>query len=78
MKILKGVNKMDHPDIRNAEMWGYPKAFEHKHIMTDAFKNEIYTGDEYLEFDGEVYRIESLSSDAVEVLEIHGAERKTA
>lgn len=69
---------MDHPAVRSAELWGYPKVVDHKHIMTDAFKNEIYTGDEYLEFDGEVYLVESLSADAVEILETHGAERKTA
>lgn len=69
---------MDSPEIRNTELWGYPKYVEHKHVMTDAFKNEIYTGDEYLEFDGEVYLADSLSADAVEILELHGAERKTA
>lgn len=69
----------DHPVIEQLEAWGYPKTTSLSgFVMDDSLNNEIYTGDEYLEYDGETYLIEPLSSDAVEILEKHGAERKIA
>jgi len=75
---MKGVNKMDQPEMNSTESWGYPKEFEHKHILVDSRFNEIHAGDEYLQYDGEIYLAESLSDDAVAILERHGAIRKTA
>lgn len=70
---------MDHPVLKEIEMWGYPKSLElHEVIMTDSFRNEIYRGDEYLELDDEVYLIETLSCDAIDILEKHGAKRRVA
>lgn len=69
----------DHPVIDQLEVWGYPKTTSLSgFVMDDSLNNEIYTGDEYLEYDGEKYLIEPLSSDAIEILEKHGAERKIA
>ena len=71
--------KMDHPVLREIEQWGYPKTTELQEIvMVDSLNNEIYTGEEYFDFDGEIYLIESLSSDAIEILEKHGADRRVA
>lgn len=69
---------MNSPDIDYADEYGYPKEFEHKHILVDSRFNEIHIGDEYLQYDGEIYLAESLSEDAVAILERHGAIRKTA
>lgn len=70
---------MDHPVVKQIETWGYPSDMKvHEYVMTDTLKNEIYTGDEYYKFDGEIYLKEALSDDAIQILEIHGAELEEA
>lgn len=69
---------MEHPVITAVEQWGYPHKTGHEYVMVDSLNNEIYTGDEYFEFDDELFLIEALTADAIEVLEIIGAERKIA
>lgn len=69
---------MEHPTIKHIEQWGYPKYTGHEYVMIDSRNNEIYKGDEYLQLDDEIYLIEPLSSDAVEILKTHGATRLVA
>lgn len=69
---------MDHPIIKEMETWGYPKRTGYEYVAVDSMNNEIYPGDEYFEFDDELFLIEALTADAIEVLEIIGAERKIA
>ncbi len=69
---------MDHPMIREMETWGYPKEYEHRHVFTDDFGNEVYKGDEYFEMDDHRYLIEAISDDAFIILERHGADRRMA
>ena len=45
---------------------------------SDALGNEIWKGDELLEFDGEAFVVNELSYETVEVLELIGASRKIA
>lgn len=69
---------MDHPTITEIERWGYPKEQDHRHVLTDEIGNEIYTGDEYYEFNDKIYLKEALGSITIEVLEDVGAELKRA
>lgn len=70
---------MDHPVIKEVETWGYPKSNTlHDYVMTDSFNNEIYTGDEYLVYEDEIFLADALTLNAIEVLELIGAERKRA
>lgn len=70
---------LDHPVIRDMQTWGYPKdSGKYEYVMTDSLGNEIYTGDEYLEIEDDVYLVETLSVDAIEILERFGAERRFA
>lgn len=68
---------MDHPDIIHAELTGYPRGVrEPRELFEDSLGNTIFEGDEVIEFDEEIYLIQELSSDAIEILERHGAERR--
>jgi len=69
---------MDDPMIREMETWGYPKEYEHRHVMTDSRNNEIYAGDEYLEMDDDIYLIAALEESEVTELLRNGAIRKNA
>lgn len=64
---------MDHPLIEQTMRTGYPYSERRETIYEDGLGNEIYTGDEILEFMGEIYVVEELSMDAREILEQHGA-----
>ena len=68
----------DHPIIEQVEQWGYPHKTGHEYVMVDSFKNEIYKGDEYYQLDDEIYLIEPLSNDAIEILKTHGATKLVA
>lgn len=68
---------MDHPIVKEIERHGYPLSHkEPKLLFLDALGNNVYEGDEVLEFDDEIYVVEELSSDAIEILERHGASRR--
>jgi len=64
------------PIIKTIERTGYPPGVrEPKVLFEDSLGHEVYEGDEVIEFDEEIYLIQELSSDAIEILKKHGAER---
>lgn len=66
-EILKGVNKLDHPQITKVEKTGYPVKVESR--GTDFFGNEILAGDKVVVTpDGENVLEESLEDYLIEVL----------
>ena len=70
---------MDHPVIEQIERTGYPKGFPEREIYgIDARGNEVLEGDAIIVFENEWFLKDELSVDAQEVLEILGAEEKTA
>lgn len=70
---------LEHPDIREIETWGYPKSTQdYEYLFSDALGNEVYTGDEYYEFNDEKFLKEALSCDAIEILEMNHAVLKIA
>lgn len=65
------------PIIKHIERTGYPPgAREPRVLFEDSLGHEVYEGDEVLELDDEIYLIHEISSDAVEILERHGADRR--
>lgn len=69
---------LEHPAITQTERTGYPYSDRRKEYGTDPLGNEVYTGDEMLVYEDEFYLVETLSSDAIEVLETHGASHEIA
>ena len=68
---------MDHPAVIEAMRTGYAEK-EPEVIGNDALGNEVYVGDEVYVLDGEMFLEIELGSQATEILELLGAERKTA
>ena len=66
---------MDHPDITKIERTGYLHD-EPKLIGTDDLGVEIYSHDEVFKINDRKYVKETLSSDAIQILEQLGAEIK--
>ncbi|CEI81262.1 hypothetical protein BN997_01080 [Oceanobacillus oncorhynchi] len=69
---------MDHPAIERTRRTGYPYSERRQMFVTDGLGNDVHSGDEILEFDGEFYLVDELSVDAREILEKHGADYVTA
>ncbi|GGP17178.1 hypothetical protein GCM10011346_52070 [Oceanobacillus neutriphilus] len=69
---------MDHPAIERAMHTGYPYSERRQMFGEDGLANDVHVGDEILKFDGEFYRVEDLSVDAIEILEKHGADYEIA
>lgn len=69
---------IEHPDITRTMLTGYPYSSRRQTIRVDGLGNEVYNGDEIIEFMDEFYLVDELSSDAQEILEQHGAVRKIA
>lgn len=67
---------MDHPIVKEIERYGYPLSVkEKKPVAVDDMGYEVFEGEVVFELDERIYLIEELSSDAIEILEKHGAER---
>lgn len=66
------------PVITQIERTGYPFSGKREEYGVDAHGNEVYQNDEILIFNDEFYLVEALNSDAIEILETHGANYKTA
>ena len=64
---------MDHPMVERIMKTGYPEQ-EPKFLGEDALGYEIYEGDELFEIDGYQFVKDVLDRDAIEILEILGAE----
>lgn len=69
---------LQHPAITRALRTGYPYSDKREEWGTDGLGNQVFSGDEIMEFMGEIYVVEELSSDAREILEQHGAIYKIA
>jgi len=65
------------PIVKAIERTGYPPGVrEPKVLFEDSLGHEVYEGDEVIEFDEEIYLIDEISYDAIEILEKHGATRR--
>lgn len=69
---------MDHPVVERIIATGYPYSLKREEYGIDALGNETFTGEEILIYQDEFFLVEELSPDAVEVLEMFGADYKTA
>ncbi|MFD2924201.1 hypothetical protein [Halobacillus naozhouensis] len=70
---------MNHPVVEQLERTGY--SFRVKDSILyglDGLGNEVYEGDTILTFNEEFFLKETLPSDAIEILEVIGAEEKKA
>ena len=66
---------IQHPDISRVRIHGMPEA---QPVDVDALGHEIYTGDEIISLHDEVFKVEPLLQETIEILELLGAERETA
>ena len=70
---------MDHPTVKEIQAYGYPSEYrEYEPVFSDTLGNEVYPGDEYYEFANQRYLKEALSWDAIEILELNGADLRIA
>lgn len=69
---------LQHPAITRTLRTGFPFSERREEWGIDALGNEVFTGDEILEFMDEFYLVEELSDDAREILEQHGGIYKIA
>lgn len=69
---------MQHPMITRIERTGYPFSDRREEWGIDALGNEVFHGEEIIEFMDEFYLVEELSADAREILEQHGGIYKIA
>lgn len=69
---------LQHPAITQTIRSGYPYSERRETVGTDGLGNEVFTGEEIIEFMDEFYLVEELSIDAREILEQHGGVYKTA
>lgn len=65
---------MDHPVVKQLNVIGYPWDFERSQVGTDSLGNEVYEGEEILVLGNEYFLVEELSVDAIQILEMLGAE----
>lgn len=72
------MRDIEHPAIARTLRTGYPYSPKREMVGTDSLGNEVFSGEEILEFMDEFYLVEELSSDAIEILEQHGATYKIA
>lgn len=69
---------LEHPDITHINETGYPRGYEEPEaIGIDALGNEVYEGDEILVLDDEVFLVQELGMESIEILEILGADYET-
>ena len=70
---------MEHPDITHARLTGYPRGIvEPRELGLDSLGNQIYEGDRLLVFGDYQFTIDELSYDAIEILEMIGADFEEA
>ncbi|GGN64545.1 hypothetical protein [Oceanobacillus indicireducens] len=69
---------MDHPMVAQIERTGYPFSDRRNDYGVDGLGNEVFTGDEIIEFFDDFYLVEELSTDAIEIMEQHGGVYKIA
>ena len=69
---------MQHPMIDRIQTKGYPFSHRREIVGTDSLGNEVFTGEEIIFFQDEFFLVEELSEDAVEILEMLGADYKVA
>jgi len=66
---------IQHPDITKVRIHGLP---ETQPIEVDTLGNEIYSGDPIITLHDEVFLVEPLLQETIEILELLGAEHETA
>ncbi|MCP3026639.1 hypothetical protein [Halobacillus sp. A5] len=69
---------MTHPSVEQVENFGYPLKKEEKYYGTDELGNEVFHGDDIYELNDEYFLIETLTQDSKELLQILGAEKRSA
>ena len=67
---------MEHPDVERMNLMGCIDCEEP--IYTDLFDNDVYEGDEIYEINDCVFLKETLSTDALIILELIGADKLRA
>lgn len=66
---------MEHPIIKNMMMTGDPNGITHEPVAVDINGEDIYRGELVYELLGDLYIAETLSSDAIDILDKIGADR---
>ena len=69
---------MNHPLIDRIQTKDYPFSKRREVVGNDALGNEVFSGEEILFYQDEFFLVEELSEDAIEVLEMFGADYKIA
>jgi len=69
---------MEYPTITRTLRTGYPYSPRRQEVGIDPLGNKVFAGDEILVYEDEFYLVSELSSDAIEVLETHGADYRIA
>jgi len=69
---------LQHPSITRIERNGYPYSGKREDVGTDALGNEVFSGEEVLFYEDEFFLVEELSTDAIEILEMFGADYRIA
>ncbi|SEA53041.1 hypothetical protein SAMN05421743_105192 [Thalassobacillus cyri] len=70
---------MKHPVVEQIERTGFPLDIQEPEIYgTDALGNEVVLGDTIYVFNDEFFLKDTLLQESIELLEVLGAEEKTA
>lgn len=69
---------LEHPAVSRTLRTGYPYSPLRQVVGNDPLGNEVLPGDEILVFDDEFFLVETMGSEAKEILEILGASYEIA
>lgn len=70
---------MNHPIVDQMERTGYPAySPSREQYKVDPLGNEVYSGDDILVLNDEFFLVETMSAEAIEVLELLGASYEIA
>lgn len=65
---------MEHFDITRVNLTGYSKPIDEP-LYLDHFGHQVYAGDEIYEYNDDVYLVEELSQDAIDIIKHNGGVR---
>lgn len=70
---------LEHPTITRVNRTGYPKMNVRRNLYAiDSMGQDVYTGDEMLVINDDLFLVEPLLQESVEILELLGATHETA